>query len=78
MECEDSFSHSIFCSYPKNLHFFENLITIFGKGEMVEKYILPLSDAAEAAYGKKLDIMLSPWSPPVYMKTNGERDHGGK
>ncbi|MDD3403797.1 MAG: glycoside hydrolase family 30 beta sandwich domain-containing protein [Hespellia sp.] len=44
----------------------------------VEKYILPLLDAAEKAYGSKLDIMLSPWSPPVYMKTNGDRNHGGK
>lgn len=46
--------------------------------ERVEKYILPLLDAAEQAYGGKLDIMLSPWSPPAYMKTNGERNHGGK
>lgn len=44
----------------------------------VEKYILPLLDAAEAAYGERLEIMLSPWSPPAYMKDNGERDHGGK
>lgn len=44
----------------------------------VEKYILPLLDAAEEAYGDRLNIMLSPWSPPVYMKTNGERNHGGK
>ena len=44
----------------------------------VEKYILPLLDAAEDAYGDRLNIMLSPWSPPVYMKTNGERNHGGK
>ncbi len=46
--------------------------------ERVEKYIIPLLDAAEEAYGGKLDIMLSPWSPPVYMKTNGERNNGGK
>lgn len=46
--------------------------------ERVEKYILPLLDAAESVYGGKLDIMLSPWSPPAYMKTNGERNHGGK
>lgn len=46
--------------------------------ERVEKYILPLLDAAEKAYGGRLDIMLSPWSPPAYMKTNGERNHGGK
>lgn len=44
----------------------------------VEKYILPLLDAAEKACGDKLDIMLSPWSPPAYMKTTGERNHGGK
>lgn len=44
----------------------------------VEQYILPLLDAAEAAYGKKLDIMLTPWSPPAAMKSNGERNHGGK
>lgn len=46
--------------------------------ERVEKYILPLLDAAESWRGEKLEIMLSPWSPPSYMKTNGERDHGGK
>lgn len=46
--------------------------------ERVEKYILPLLDAAEAAYGGKLDIMLTPWSPPAAMKTNGERNNGGK
>lgn len=44
----------------------------------VEKYILPLLDAAEKEYGGRLDIMLSPWSPPAYMKTNGERNNGGK
>lgn len=44
----------------------------------VEKYIIPMLDAAEAAYGDKLDIMLSPWSPPAYMKPNGERNNGGK
>lgn len=46
--------------------------------ERVEKYILPLLDAAQKAYGGRLEIMLSPWSPPVYMKTNGERNNGGK
>lgn len=45
--------------------------------ERVEKYILPMLRDAETAFGGKLKIMLSPWSPPAYMKTNGERDHGG-
>ncbi|MDO5399957.1 MAG: glycoside hydrolase family 30 protein [Eubacteriales bacterium] len=43
----------------------------------VEQYILPLLDAAQEAAGEKLDIMLTPWSPPRYMKTNGDRNHGG-
>ena len=43
-----------------------------------ERYILPMLRDAEAAAGKKLPIMLSPWSPPVYMKTNDTRDHGGR
>lgn len=46
--------------------------------ERVEKYILPLLEAAEKAYGDKIEIMLTPWSPPAYMKTNGERNGGGK
>lgn len=43
-----------------------------------DKYIIPLLNDAEKMYGKRLEIMLSPWSPPAYMKTNGERNHGGK
>ena len=42
-----------------------------------ERYILPLLEAAERKAGKKLKIMLSAWSPPAYMKTNGERKKGG-
>ena len=44
----------------------------------IEKYILPMLIDAEKVYGGKLEIMLSPWSPPAYMKTNGERNNGGK
>ena len=25
-----------------------------------------------------IDIMVSPWSPPPYMKTNGQMNEGGK
>lgn len=46
--------------------------------ERVEKYIIPLLDDVEEKYGEKIEIMLSPWSPPVYMKTNGDRNYGGK
>ena len=44
----------------------------------VEQYILPLLDRAQEVYGGRLEIMLSPWSPPAYMKTNGQRNGGGK
>ncbi|MBQ6889316.1 MAG: glucosylceramidase [Lachnospiraceae bacterium] len=41
------------------------------------KYLLPL---IKAAMNEKEDIKLlaSPWSPPAFMKTNGEMNHGGK
>lgn len=42
-----------------------------------ERYIMPLLEAAQRKAGKKLKIMLSAWSPPAYMKTNGQRKKGG-
>lgn len=46
--------------------------------ERVEKNIFPLLNDAQKVYGGKLEIMLTPWSPPAYMKTNGDRNHGGE
>ena len=43
-----------------------------------EMYILPFLKAAEKVKGESLSVMLSPWSPPPFMKTNGEKNHGGK
>lgn len=42
-----------------------------------QRYIIPLLDEAEKKAGRKLKLMLSPWSPPAFMKTNGERKNGG-
>ena len=42
------------------------------------KYILPMLRDAEAAAGREIPVMLSPWSPPAFMKTNGLREQGGK
>ena len=42
-----------------------------------EKYILPMLSDAQKAAGKPLKLMLSPWSPPAFMKTNGSRVNGG-
>ncbi len=46
--------------------------------ERDEQYILPFLQAAQQKRGEPLDIMLSPWSPPAFMKTNEEKCHGGK
>lgn len=42
-----------------------------------EKYILPMLEDAQRAAGKPLSLMLSPWSPPAFMKTNHQRTQGG-
>jgi glucosylceramidase len=41
------------------------------------KYILPMVKQAAAA-GDGLFLFASPWSPPPWMKTNGDVRHGGK
>lgn len=43
-----------------------------------EKNIIPYIHMAEELAGTKLPVMLSPWSPPAFMKTNGSRNGGGK
>lgn len=43
-----------------------------------EAYLLPMLRDAGAAAGKPIGLLLSPWSPPAFMKTNGDMDHGGK
>ncbi len=46
--------------------------------ERDETYILPFYRAVTAFRGEPLCVMLSPWSPPPFMKTNGEKNHGGR
>lgn len=43
-----------------------------------EKHIIPWIKAAYRAANTEIPVMLSPWSPPAYMKTNNERVGGGK
>ena len=45
--------------------------------ERDERYILPMLRRAQEHLGRPLSVMLSPWSPPAFMKTNGSRTHGG-
>jgi len=45
--------------------------------ERDRQYLLPMLREANTAAGGQLGIMLSPWSPPAFMKTNGEMNQGG-
>ncbi|MFT4624341.1 MAG: glucosylceramidase [Myxococcota bacterium] len=42
------------------------------------QYITPLIKRALAIEGAQIDLLASPWSPPGWMKTTGEMNHGGK
>lgn len=43
-----------------------------------EQFRIPLIKKAIEAAGGKLDLFVSPWSPPAWMKTNNDVLHGGK
>ena len=43
-----------------------------------EEYLIPWILKAEEAAGRTISLMVSPWSPPAFMKTNGEKNNGGK
>ncbi len=42
------------------------------------EYILPLIEKAQNVKGEKIALLLSPWSPSAFMKTNGQMNKGGK
>ena len=42
------------------------------------QHLLPLIHAAQAVAGRPLQLLASPWSPPAWMKTTGEMNHGGQ
>lgn len=46
--------------------------------ERDEQYLIPMIRDAQQAAGTSIGLLLSPWSPPAFMKTNGDRNHGGK
>ncbi len=43
----------------------------------MQRWVLPLVHDARAAAGPDFHLLASPWSPPAWMKTNGEMAHGG-
>jgi glucosylceramidase len=46
--------------------------------ERDRKALIPLIKEAMGTAGRPIKIFASPWSPPAWMKTNGEMNHGGK
>ena len=40
--------------------------------------IIPMINAAQRIAGQPLTLLASPWSPPAWMKTNGQMNCGGK
>jgi glucosylceramidase len=42
-----------------------------------EQALLPLIQAAMAVAQQPIKLLASPWSPPAWMKSNGEMNHGG-
>lgn len=42
-----------------------------------KKEILPMIHAAQETSPVPMEFMASPWSPPAFMKSNGEMNHGG-
>jgi glucosylceramidase len=40
--------------------------------------LIPMIHAAQKVAGRPLKLVLSPWSPPAWMKTNGQMTGGGK
>ncbi len=45
--------------------------------ERDRRALLPFIRAAQRVAGQPLKLLVSPWSPPGWMKTNGEMNHGG-
>lgn len=46
--------------------------------ERDETYLLPMILDAQVVAGQPIGLLVSPWSPPAFMKTNGDMNHGGK
>jgi len=46
--------------------------------ERTDRYITPLIKDAQDCMGGNLRLMITPWSPPAWMKDNGSMNNGGK
>lgn len=46
--------------------------------ERDRRQLIPMIKEAAGLVGAPLRLLASPWSPPAWMKTNGQMNHGGK
>jgi glucosylceramidase len=46
--------------------------------ERDRRQLIPMIKEAARVAGQPLKLLASPWSPPAWMKTNGQMNHGGK
>ncbi len=46
--------------------------------ERDKQYIIPFIHEAQKKGKGPFCFLASPWSPPAFMKTNGDMNHGGK
>lgn len=70
------------CDYASEMYTYDDVAGDKGLQhfsiEHDRKNRLPFIKRAQAAAGGKLRLYASPWSPPGWMKTNGEMKHGGQ
>ena len=50
----------------------------FSMAPMRERQLPLIRDVQKIAGAKRFKLLASPWSPPAWMKTNGEMAHGGR
>lgn len=70
--CDFSLSNYAYVEDPED----SNLDTFTRERDQL--YIVPFIRLAQQVSKEHIEFLASPWSPPAFMKTNGEMNHGGK
>ena len=70
--CDFSLGNYAYVEDPQD----KNLDTFTREREQL--YMVPFIRLAQQVSKEKLEFLASPWSPPAFMKTNEEMNHGGK
>ena len=70
--CDFSLGNYSYCDTPGDTEL--NYFSIFRDKELLIPFVQDAMDHANTP----IHILASPWSPPAWMKTNGQMNHGGK